>query len=395
MRGCPRCSNGCARASRRSKSGATTCTAIRLRPRSARSGPLAQQSSARTSTAACGSRRTAGRCGSRPMPRLGAMPAFKPAYLVHGDDHGRIGERRARLRALAEAESGSGGVEVFEGDASTPEAVALALKAMTFAMGRRFLIVDGVERWKDGDVEATLTGPLAAMPPETTVAFFGREDGRVKAPAKLVAAVKKAGGDIAVESTLKPRELPRWAVSEAAKLGITLDGAAAQALIAQVGDRQQRLLRELEKLALEHGEGAHVGVEEVEAAAAVSAERQVWSLVDALVARDGPMATQTFLELRAQGESLARLVPLMARRLRDVLAIATRLEAGESPAQVKSSLRMSSWMADRRIKEARATDAAALRRALEALSDLELASRGQSELGDDTEALRAIALIAA
>ena len=53
------------------------------------------------------------------------------------------------------------------------------------------------------------------------------------------------------------------------------------------GERQQRLLRELEKLALEHGEGARIGVEEVEAAAAPSAERQVWGLVDALVARDG------------------------------------------------------------------------------------------------------------
>ena len=46
------------------------------------------------------------------------MPTFKPAYLVHGDDHGRIGERRARLRAMAEAESGSGGFEVFEGESS-------------------------------------------------------------------------------------------------------------------------------------------------------------------------------------------------------------------------------------------------------------------------------------
>jgi len=329
------------------------------------------------------------------MPRLGAVATFKPAYLIHGDDHGRIGERRSRLRTIAEAESGSGGVEVFEGDASTPEAVALALNAMTFAMGRRFLIVDGVERWKDADAEDVLVPVLGDMPPETTVAFFVREDGRAKAPAKLVAAVKKAGGDVVAESVLKPRELPKWAVGEAAKLGITLEGAAAQVLVRQVGERQQRLLRELEKLALEHGEGARIGVEEVEGAVASSAERQVWGLVDALVARDGPGATRAFLQLRAQGETLPRLVPLMARRLRDVLAVANRLEAGESPAQVKESLRMSSWMADRRLKEARGTDAAALRRALEALAELEVASRGMSELGDDTEALRAIVAIAA
>jgi DNA polymerase III subunit delta len=322
------------------------------------------------------------------------VPAFKPAYLVHGDDHGRIGERRARLRALAEAESGSGGVEIYEGDTSTPEAVALGLNAMTFALGRRFLIVDGIERWKEADVEATLAPALAAMPGETTVAFFGREDGRAKAPAKLVAAVKKAGGDIVHEATLKPRELPRWVVGEASELGITLDGAAARALIGQVGDRQQRLLREVEKLALEHGEGARVGVDDVEGAAAPSAERQVWGLVDALVARDRRTAMQVFMELRAQGETLARLIPLIARRVRDVLAIATRLEAGESPAQVKESLRMSPWAASRRIKEAQATDADALRRALEALSTLELDSRGQSELSDDTVTLRTIAAIA-
>lgn len=323
------------------------------------------------------------------------MAAFKPAYLIHGDDHGRIGERRARLRAIAEGQSGSGGIELLEGDGATPEAVGLALNAMTFAVGRRFLIVDGVERWADKDVETALAPTLAAMPAETTVAFFGREDGRLKVPAKLIAAVEKAGGDVATETSLKPKELPRWAVKEAARLEVTLDGAAAQALVAQVGERQQRLLREIEKLALEHGPGARVGVEEVEGAAAASAERQVWGLVDALVARDGTQAVRTFLELRAQGESLPRLIPLMARRLRDVLAVATRLEAGESPAEVKGSLRMSPWAADRRIKEARATDAHALRRALEALSDLELASRGGSELADDTEALRAIAAIAA
>jgi DNA polymerase III subunit delta len=164
--------------------------------------------------------------------------------------------------------------------------------------------------------------------------------------------------------------------------------------VTSVGERQQRLLRELEKLAIEHGPGATLGLDEVEAAAH-SAERQVWGLVDALVARNGAAATRAFLELREQGEAIARLIPLMARRIRDVLAIATRLENGEAPAQIKETIRGNPWATDRRIKEARQTDADSLRRALEALADLEVATRGGSELADDTVALRAIGTIAA
>ena len=258
-------------------------------------------------------------------------PAWKPAYLIHGDDHGRIAERRASLRSVAERESGASGAELLEGDDATPEAAAAALSAMTFAMGRRFVVVDGVERWKEADVKQHLVPALQHLDPETTVAFFAREDGRAKAPKALVDAVKKAGGDIAAENMLKAKELPRWVQGQAQRLGIELDHTAAQALVAAVGDRQQRLLRELEKLALEHGAGARVGVDEVEAVAAPSAERQVWGLVDALIARDRAAATRAFVELRGQGESLARLVPLMARRVRDVLTIAERLEVGSRP----------------------------------------------------------------
>src|SRR5919112_3704920 len=99
------------------------------------------------------------------------MPTFRPAYLIHGDDHGRIGERRANLRAMAERESGAGGVELLEGDACTADAVVAALSAMTFALGRRFVIADGVERWKDADAAAVATA-LRGIDSETlTVAF--------------------------------------------------------------------------------------------------------------------------------------------------------------------------------------------------------------------------------
>jgi DNA polymerase-3 subunit delta len=81
--------------------------------------------------------------------------------------------------------------------------------------------------------------------------------------------------------------------------------------------------------------------------------------------------------------------------VRDVLTIAQRLEAGEAPPQIKQSLKMSPWAADRRIAEARRSDTYRLSRALETLADLELASHGGSELSDRTEAIRAIASIAA
>ena len=323
------------------------------------------------------------------------MPELKPAYLIHGDDHGRIGERRTGLRALAERESGSGGLESLEGDAATPEAVAGALAAMTFAIGRRFIIVDGVERWKDADVKTHVAPALQAMAPDTTIAFFGREEGRFKVSAALAQAVERAGGNVAVERTLKTKELPRWLQGEASKLGVQLDRDAAQVLVGQVGDRQQRLVREVEKLAIELGPGARIGAEQVEAAAAHSAERQVWGLVDAVVAGDGEAATRAYITLQSQGESVTRVVGLLGRRVRDVLEIALRLEAGEAPAEVKKSIRGSPWAAERRITEARRSDPERLRRTLEALADLELATHGATELSDPTEAVRAMARIAA
>jgi DNA polymerase-3 subunit delta len=326
------------------------------------------------------------------------MPAFKPAYLIHGDDHGRIAERRARLRALAEAGSGSQGVEVFEGEASAPDAVAAALNAMTFAIGRRFIIVDGVERWKDKELEP-LIAALAEIPPETTVAFFAREEGRAKAPTPLRDAIEKAGGDISAEDSVKPWELPKWVIARARELGLTIDLEAARALVRHVGDRQQRLLRELEKLVLESGPGAHLDVAEVEELTAPSAERKAWSLADALLGGDPQAATRVFLALRAQGERVPGLLYWMTQRMRQAHEVAVALDAGESAAQARKRLRMPQKAAEQLIGDARRAGSEALRSAIEELADLELASRGGGGRGggvsEDTAALLAIQRIAA
>jgi DNA polymerase-3 subunit delta len=322
------------------------------------------------------------------------VPAFKTAYLIHGDDHGRIGERRARLRALAERESGSAGIEILEDDAATPEAAAAALAAMTLALGRRFVIVDGVERWKDSELEP-LAAVLADPPAETTVAFFAREDSRVKAPAKLHEAVKRAGGDVSAERTVRPWELPKWVAQQAAELGLELDAGVPSALTAHVGERQQRLLRELEKLRLELGADARVSMEDVDAIAARSAERRAWTLADALLGHDAAEATRLYVQLRAQGERLPSLLYHMTQRMRLAHDVAGRLDAGESPQQIKRGLRMPPKVAERFIAELRGADRDALREALEALADLELDSRGGRAVPEDTAALRTILRVAA
>jgi DNA polymerase III subunit delta len=324
-------------------------------------------------------------------------PTFKPAYLIHGDDHGRIAERRARLRELAESISGAEGVELLEGEEATAERTAAALDAMTLTLSRRFIIVDGAERWKDKELDG-LVASLAAMPPETTIAFFAREESRAKAPDRLRAAVRDAGGDISPELSVKSWELPKWAAAQARELGVELEPDGARALVRHVGDRQQRLVRELEKLAL--GLDAEAPAEPLDADAverltASSAERRAWTVADAIVAGDMRTAVSAYLQLRQQGERLPGLIYWISQRVRSAHDVAAALDAGEAPAQVKRRLRMPSRAADRLIADARRTGSDRLAEAVGEIADLELASRGGGMSGgrvrgEDTAALIAI-----
>jgi len=303
------------------------------------------------------------------------MAGFKSTYLIHGDDHGRIAERRGRLRIVAEGESGEGGVEILEGEAASVEGAVAASCAMSLTPGRRFVIVDGVQRWKAADL-GPLLELIADMPPETTLAMFAREEGRDRVPDGLADAVAKAGGVVQEEAQVKPWKLPDWVRGQARKLGLELDATAAKTLVQTVGERQQRLMRELEKIAIHSGPGARVDAEDIAAIASGSAERKAWTLADSLVGGQGRRATMVWLELEQQGERAGALVGIGGRRLREAVAASERLEAGESAAQVRGSLRMPPKAADAFLRDVAQGDPDSFRDRLAALADLELATRG-------------------
>src|SRR5439155_13265224 len=99
-------------------------------------------------------------------PTLRRVADLKSAYLVCGDDDAKIDAWRGRVRRRAEEENGPGGLETFDARTSGPGEVAAELSALTFGAGTRYVLVDGVESWKAGELEP-LERELASPAPDT------------------------------------------------------------------------------------------------------------------------------------------------------------------------------------------------------------------------------------
>src|SRR6187402_869470 len=302
---------------------------------------------------------------------------MRPLYLIAGSDGAKIDATRARLRARAEGEGGAAALEVFEPSEGKGmpdhEALLMAIPAMSLMESRRYLLADGIERWRDRQLEPVL-GALADLPPDLTLVLICRD----KAPAKLVKAVKAAAGEVHEFEAPKAKEMPRLLVGEAQRLGFRLDPAAARMLVDRMGASPVRLRNELERLALWAGEGGQVGADDLEAMITDTSEAAVWSLSDALIEGDAAAALRI-----GQGENVTGLIYGLASRLRGACAAAAQLEEGIPPQQVESSLKMHPYAAKQLVRRLGGTDLASLRLATETLADLELWCRGGADYGDE------------
>jgi DNA polymerase III subunit delta len=307
---------------------------------------------------------------------------MRALYLIAGTDGAKIDATRARLRARAEREVGADALEVFEPGEGRGmpdhEALLSAIPAMSLMQSRRYLLADGIERWRERQLEAVATA-IADLPPDLTVVLIAR----AKAPAKLARAVRDAAGEIHEFEAPKARDMPRVLVADAQQLGFRLEPAAARLLVDRMGPGPVRLRHELERLALWAGEGGEVGVDDLEAMIADTSEAAVWTLSDALLERDAAAALRIGERLVGQGENVTGLIYGLASRLRSACSAAARLEDGAPPKQVEASLRMHPYAAKQLVSRLRETSVDELRLATEALADLELWCRGGADYGDE------------
>jgi DNA polymerase-3 subunit delta len=319
--------------------------------------------------------------------------AMRPLYLIAGTDEAKIDATRTRLRERAEREGGSAALEVFEPAEGRGmpdhEALLAAIPAMSLIGSRRYLLADGVERWRERQLEAVV-GALADLPGDLTLVLISR----AKAPAKLARAVEAADGEIHEFEAPRARDMPRALVEDAGRLGFQLEPAAARVLVDRMGPNPRRLRHELARLALWAGEGGRVSAENLDAMIADTSEAAAWALSDALLEGDAAAALRIGERLIDQGENITGLIYSLASRLRSACAAAAQLAEGVPPKQVESSLKMHPYAAKQLVARVRDADLAKLRGATETLADLELWCRGGADYGDDlafTLALRSMA----
>jgi DNA polymerase-3 subunit delta len=309
------------------------------------------------------------------------MSGLNPVYLISGEDDAKIDAWRARLRKRAEEEGGPGALETFDAKETTAEALAAELAALTFNSGTRYLLADSVQSWKAGDLEP-LERSIADMSPDTVLVLIAR--GKVQA--RLAKAVQKAGGEVRAYEAPKPWEMHKWVMSRAKDEGLTLESDAAKTLVSAVGTGQQRLAREIEKLALAAHPSARLSAAEVEELAPAESIRSGYDVADALVAGDSRAAMALSEKLLERDEHGSKIMYAITRRLREVHRAASLLEQGVPEQKVAASLGGPPWAAKKVIARAKTADRHALERALCTFADLEVDLRGggSADLDEDT-----------
>jgi DNA polymerase-3 subunit delta len=315
------------------------------------------------------------------------MAELKPVYLLHGDDEVQLDAWRARIRTRATGEGAS--LELMDAARDPGEEVAIALSSMTLSMGTRYVLVDGIERWKDKDVVAVVQA-LVSPPPETVVVLIGtvRRESQKKAwsvPAKLVKAVEKAKGEVNELKSPKASGLPAWIVKQGKPMGLTVDPDAAQALVERIGTRQRRLMRTLEKIVRYQPEGGRVDVELVEELTVTDVESQGYELADAVIDGDRGAALRLAENLQDYDQDIMYILYAMLRRANEVRRAWAVIETGGTTDDVAAALGYrQAWMAKRVFAQARRADGERLERIAAGLADLDFAIRGGGKVDTNT-----------
>jgi DNA polymerase-3 subunit delta len=215
-----------------------------------------------------------------------AVRSDAPVYLVRGDDDVILRDAARELihRLLGDVDAGLAVDEIGRDrfqptDGSEPSIAPLVQAAQTppFLTDRRVVVGRDLEVFTRAEQVASLVAYLED-PLSTTSLVLVWAQGRV--PKSLTDAVKASGGE-QVDSS-PGRKVATWVDEQLRVARLQLDRAGTERLVGWLGDDPQRLVGLIGTLVGAFGEGARLGVEDIEPYLGEGGGVPPWELTDAL-----------------------------------------------------------------------------------------------------------------
>jgi DNA polymerase-3 subunit delta len=321
---------------------------------------------------------------------LALVAELLSAYLITGTDRPKVTRALRRLRDRV----GEDATETLSASESSGEDAAASCNALgLFAVERRLVVVEQVERWKAADVKA-VQEYLRKPAPTSVLALLGEE---VKRDSALAKAVAKAGEVLVYDiPTTRGRkaDLPKWVEQQFRERGIVIDHDAARALVELAGDNADELATEVGKLTT-WAAGERIGEQEVAELVPARADAPPFDLTDAwgrrdvaavlaaserIVERSGDSPRDVFLRIAA-------LVTNHVTRVRECQALDAE---GVPPAAAADRLKRNRFYVQKLYEQAHNFSEEELGDAMIRLARLDLALKGGSKLPGELEFTRAL-----
>lgn len=305
------------------------------------------------------------------------VPGPLPVYLVRGDDEA-LRSQAARELIHELVGEGDAGLTVEEhhpgGEDADTAAIADAAQTPPFLTERRVVVVRDV-----GDYSSEALDPLLrylADPLGSTSVVLVAGDKAVRSKS-LLDVVRKAGHVVEAGVPGQRGGRTKWLGERLKQAPVRLDGSAVAALDGHLGEDLGRMAGLLEALAAAYGQGARIGIAELEPFLGEAGSVPPWELTDAIDAGRTPQALEVLHRMTGAGERhpLQLLATLHAHYAR-MLRLDGAAAADEAAAAAVLGMKGSTFPAKKALTQARRLGHAGVAEAIRLLAEADLDLRG-------------------
>jgi DNA polymerase-3 subunit delta len=254
-----------------------------------------------------------------------ASEPLRPVYLIAGGEPLIVQECADALRAQARAEGYSEREVLEAGKDFDWNELTMGMASLSLFASRRLFDLRLPTGKPDRDGSKAII-EYCQDPPPDTVLLITAQDWSLKHAGKWSEAIAKLGHVVTVWP-IKPGELQAWLEKRLRSRGLSAEPAALQLLAERVEGNLLAAAQEVEKLAL-LSPGKRLDVEEMERLVADSARYDVFKLVESALAGDVQRAVRMLNSLRAEGEQVPALLPILAMELLKVAGLARVASTG-------------------------------------------------------------------